>query len=240
MNELQEFFLERKAEIESYLALVYAVEKQLQSGTPHIGKFIISTQQQKILYSNVYLQLYSLIESTVTTCINRVTKSIITNRVSPDMLSTKLQREWVRFTASTHEDLGYEKRLEKAMDLFSLLEKSAPVSSFLLEKGGGGNWDNQSIHKYTRERLGLDLNLSEGTRRDINKKLRDDQTALMLVKQLRNKLSHGNISFEECGEGVTYRDLENLTSIVFKYMEEVVLSFTNFIESEKFLNQDLL
>ena len=57
MTSLTEAFDERLREIETYLDLLEAFDRQLQKGPPKIGGGPITAQQQKILYSAVYLQL---------------------------------------------------------------------------------------------------------------------------------------------------------------------------------------
>lgn len=72
MDDFAQAFEERLQEIETYLDLLEVLEKQVQEGSPRIGKkgTKITVQQQKILYSSVYLQLYNLVESTVTRCVD--------------------------------------------------------------------------------------------------------------------------------------------------------------------------
>ncbi len=116
MGDFSQAFEDRLQEIEAYLDLLESLEKQVQTGTPRIGGkkdgATITVQQQKILYSSVYLQLYNLIESTVTSCIDAVCAAIV-NNWRPCDLSAEMRREWVRFTARTHIELNYDNRLEQ-------------------------------------------------------------------------------------------------------------------------------
>jgi len=72
MYSFVQSFEERLIEIESYLELLEALENQVQEGLPQFGGdgSTITVQQQRILYSSVYLQLYNLVESTVTKCVD--------------------------------------------------------------------------------------------------------------------------------------------------------------------------
>ena len=65
MAALQTAFDERVQEIEAYLDLLDIVERQVQSGPPRlvVGERRITVDQQRILYSGVYLQLYSLVSN---------------------------------------------------------------------------------------------------------------------------------------------------------------------------------
>jgi hypothetical protein len=239
MEDVSQVFEERLQEIEAYLDLLEAIEQQVQQGLPKIGvgaltSTVITVQQQKILYSSVYLQLYNLIESTVVQCLNTVSKVIVDKNLQPSDLSTNLRREWVQSIARTHTDLGYDKRLESALELFDHIVKASPMVNFNLEKGGGGNWDDVAIYKLS-QRLGLSLNISNKTHRDIKQPFRDDKGALVLIKSLRNKLAHGDLSFAECGENITAHDLRQLTDRVALYMREVVACFKSSIDAHEFL-----
>ena len=60
MDQLTQIFEGALQEIEAYLDLLEALERQVREGPPRIGGAAITTQQQKILYSSVYLQLCDL------------------------------------------------------------------------------------------------------------------------------------------------------------------------------------
>src|SRR4051812_30680386 len=111
MNDFVQTFEDRLQEIETYLDLLDALEKQVQQGLPRIGQTgpTITVQQQRILYSSVYLQLYNLVEATITRCIDAVSVAIAEKGSwLPSDLSISVRREWVRAIARTHTDLNYE------------------------------------------------------------------------------------------------------------------------------------
>jgi len=230
-------FEERLLEIEAYLDFLEAIDEQVQQGTPQLGGngAIITPQQQKILYSSVYLQLYNLVESTVTKCLDAISKYVVNNSLRPDDLSIELRKEWVRCIARTHTDLNYENRLESAMNLCNYFLNTLPISEdFILEKGGGGNWDDQEILKLSR-RLGLSLRITTEVYNDVKRPIRNDMGTLALIKDYRNKLAHGSLSFAECGENTTAHELRQLTNRVALYMKEVVVFFQSSMDTSKLL-----
>ncbi|MGK7954454.1 MAG: MAE_28990/MAE_18760 family HEPN-like nuclease [Crocosphaera sp.] len=236
MEDFSRAFEERLKEIEAYLDLLDALQKQVQSGLPQLGDngITITVQQQKILYSSVYLQLYSLVESTITRCVDAMTTVIVNKKLQPNDLSKEFLSEWVRFTARTHIDLNYDNRLESVLGLCDHFVNSLPISEFEVQKGGGGNWDDKEIYRLS-QRLGLTMTFSSETQRLVKQPLKDGHGALSLIKTLRNQLAHGNISFSECSEGVTAGDLRDLTDRTANYLREVITCFQDSIDSNIYL-----
>jgi hypothetical protein len=235
LDTLTQTFEERLQEIDAYLDLLDALERQVREGPPKIGGSAITAQQQKILYSSVYLQLYNLVEATVTWCIDAVTAAAANGgRWLPNDLSAELRREWVRVQARTHVNLNFENRLETAVAFFDRLTSALPVSSWSFERGGGGNWDDVEIEEIAA-RLGCNLRVSLAAYEGVKRIIRDDKNALALVKYLRNRLAHGTLSFAECGDGVTVVDLRDIKERTALYLREVVAAFRAYIDSYDFL-----
>lgn len=234
MEPLQEAFEERLKEIESYLDLLESIEDQARQGPSKVP--LVSAEQQKILYSSVYLQLYSLVEATATRCLEAVCTAADGKGWRPGDLSELVRKEWVRSIARTHEDINHENRLVYALEMFETLIGSSPVTRFKMTNAGG-NWDDGQIEGIFR-RLGFEPRLSEPVKQAVKRHVRDDKGALALIKHLRNKLAHGNLSFVECGEGATVSDLRALKEATAAYLREVVNSFVTSISSHEYLRPE--
>jgi len=233
MDAIAQSFGDRLQEIESYLDLLESLERQVQIGPPMIGGSIITTQQQKILYSSVFLQLYNLVEATITWCIDAVCNAATENgRWQARDLIDSLRREWVRSVARTHIDLNPDHRLDSAFQLCEHLVNALPLLELSIETRS--NVDDYVIQSIT-ERLGLRLTISSDVLRGIKQPIRDDKGALVLVKDLRNRLAHGSLSFSECGDGITVPDLRHLKECTADYLREVIAGFRAYIDSYEFL-----
>ncbi|MFT5084635.1 MAG: hypothetical protein ACI9Y1_002690 [Lentisphaeria bacterium] len=238
MKDVTSTFNERVEEIEQYLELVGAVERGVQMGAPLIGTKDkrITVTQQRILYSSSYLHLYNLVEATISLCIAAIEKAAsLSGRLSASNLSEKMRREWTRTLARTHVQLNPEKRLDSAVELCDHIVGMLPVN-LSIDKEGGGNWDDEKIFEFTK-RLGVDLNISDAGNRAAKKLIRDNMGALKLIKSLRNKLAHGEISFGECGDGLTESELTNLKDDTVCYLREIIDSFSDYIDQEKYLSK---
>jgi len=235
LSLLLEVFEERLQEIEVYLDFLGALERQIQEGPPKLGGAPITAQQQKILYSSVYLQLYNLVEATITRCMDAVSAAAAGNgRWFPGDLTAELRREWVRASARTHANLTAEKRLKSAIELCELLVRALPLPKWKVERGQRGNWDDEEIRAIAK-RLGLDLRISKEVYAGVKQHFRDERGPLSLVKDLRNRLAHGDVSFAECGEGVTVSDLRDLKDRTASYLAEVIAAFRTYIDGYEFL-----
>ena len=237
MSPLVTGFQERLAEVEAYLEFLSSMELRAQHGPPRLegAEHPISAQQQRILYSSVFLQLYNLVESTMSRCIDAVTKATMeSNRWVPSDLSEPLRREWVRVMARTHEALSSHHRLEHALRLCNHLVAAQPVEEFAIDKGGGGNWDDQAIEAISK-RIGFQLAVSGPVYSAVKRRFQDDLGPLALVKQLRNRLAHGSISFAQCAEDVTVARLVELKTTTVDYLREVVDCFNAYLDSFEYL-----
>jgi hypothetical protein len=233
MASFNEAFEERLREIETYLDLLEALERQVQLGPPEIGGTRITTEQQRILYSAVYLQLYNLVEATVHWCIDAVSDAAAAGgRWRPGDLSAQLRREWVRTTAKTHIELNAENRLHATVQLCDGLVQARPVDKWDVERRG--NWDDDAIQAIT-DRIGLDLQISRSVYSAVKRPFRDEKGPLALVRDLRNRLAHGTLSFAECGDGVTVTDLRDLKQRTANYLREVVAAFGTYLNEYQFL-----
>ena len=85
------------------------------------------------------------------------------------------------------------------------------------------------------ERLGCDLQISPDVLKGVKRHIRDDKGALVLIRDLRNRLGHGTLSFSECGEGFTVPDLRDLKDRTALYLREVVAAFRTYIDAYEFL-----
>ena len=241
MGELHVRFQERLNEVEAYFDFLAALDRAAQSGPPKLNNAedVINPNQIRILLSSAYLQLYNLVEATMSDCIDSVTNaSRENNQWKPGDLARQLRKEWVRFIARTHEDLASENRLAKAMDLCNHLVESLPVDDFSIEKGSAGNWDDVSIERFIKNRLGFDNPIDPAISTSVkNERFRDGTGALVLIKRLRNRLAHGNISFVQCSENDTVSELTELKDLTKGYLIEVVRLFSEYLENFYFLDE---
>jgi len=229
-------FEDRVAEIESYISLLELVEQEAKSGPPEIGGSAITTCQQRMLYASVYLQLYNLVEATATWCTTAVAEATTDGGTwKVGQLDSTIRREWVRTNLRTHIHLNPTNRLNSSFDVFASVLNDGPIAEWGIEQGGGGNWDDGAIESIS-ERIGCVLRIATATKSAAKRPFRNDKNAFQYVKELRNKLAHGSISFEQSGENITVQDLVDLKNRTVNYLREVVHSFESYLDGYMYLD----
>lgn len=225
-------FNERLSDIESYFELVENIEKAVGTGEATFNvngvPYRISPEQQKIMYSGIYLHLYNLIESTISLLIDAVerhTASGINGQLIS--LSENMRRLYVKSVTGPSEALSNEKRLEKALDLFNQVLNLQPLN-IKIPPGGGGNWDVSEINKLN-ESIGVKVRLPKGLNTKVQQPFRDDKGPIRLIKDIRNKLAHGSLSFAECGNNHVASEFRKLIDIVKEYLDFLINCYENFI-----------
>lgn len=234
--DLRAFYAERVEEIDEYLRLLHAIEVEASTGVPRLEKSQarISVTQQRILSSSLYLQLYNLTEAIVTRCLSFLEDSFKVESWKPSDLDPKLRREWVRYIARTHDDLAPDRRLASAMEMCDHLVGQLPLGDLKISAGGGGNWDDEEVYRLS-ERVGCNLVIQKSTTAAVKRPLRDGLGAMKLVKNRRNGLAHGSISFKDCADQVTADELEQVAVAIKSYLQELLDSFIAFANGRVFL-----
>jgi hypothetical protein len=235
--ELRPSFEERLNEVQVFLSLLHDIEQVAAMGPPRLEHATrsITAEQLRILYSTTYLQLYNLVESTITSCMRAIDDAVSsTGTWRVDDLTTEIRREWVRAKARTHVVLAPDTRLNEALKLCDHIVDCLPVNDLAVERGGGGNWDDQEIESMST-RLGCSLQFGKGTLTAVRRHRADKDGALALVKRRRNDLAHGSISFVSCSDGVSVSDLTDVVDAIGNYLGEAVDSFVAFITGLHFV-----
>ena len=65
----------------------------------------------------------------------------------------------------------------------------------------------------------------------FNERIRELQT----IKDYRNKLAHGEISFEECGREISIQQIEVINQKVSGYINNAINAIEDFIDNNRFL-----
>ncbi|GAA5514908.1 hypothetical protein Dcar01_03672 [Deinococcus carri] len=232
IDDSRQIFEERVGEIGEFLDFIGAT-------TSEVGRARITPTQQRILFSTIYLLLYNLIESTIA----KSTQAIVEHMIEDGSwtladLSDEMLVEWTRSNAKTHMEMNYERRLEDTAAVIKEAFGGGALRAFRIDKGGGGNWDDEEIYKFVTKRIGMAFDISPETNAMVKRPVIERQSIMKAIVSMRNSMAHGDLSFSECGSNVTIEDLQDYVNRVISYLRETIDSFERYIVNYAYLKPD--
>jgi hypothetical protein len=222
-------FNNRVDEINEYFSFVEFIDKvethkkEKLTSTVNI-EFVPKRELQKILRSNCFLLLYNLVESSIRNSILTVYDCVHDESLKFDELSNKLQEIWLSHQSKKVPvtEKSIKKWLKELMNDVSIgyeikLEKDTINIS--------GNLDYENIQKIIDTygffgRITIDKNIIGNN--------------LGKVKIERNSLAHGNKTFCQSGEIITFPELVIIKDNIILFLTELLLNIETYIDDKKY------
>lgn len=145
----------------------------------------------------------------------------------------------IRNNVNTFDELNNKIKLIYLNLQVGMLEKPADILNYLSRY--------QDIHKisyeeYTQKKTLYSGNLDAKTIRELNDKIGiryelhvDNEEKMLTVKNNRNKLAHGELSYQEVGRNYTDSDLSGYIDAVFNYVTSFKRIIEQYINGEGYL-----
>jgi len=239
---VRDTYNERVSDIEAHFELIKNISDAIGGGGAKFpvnnGQYTITIQQQKILFSSTYLQLYNLVESTVNQLLGAVSRHT-QNGINSDLtkLSDKIRDLYLKHMLPLEASLTPEKRLEHAIKLLHQAVGTEQVK-ITIPRGGGGSWDSLAI-RHLNGRIGVELALPATIEEKLHRHFRDEKGPLQYIKDVRNALGHGDTSFADCGAGHSYSEFRALIDIVKEYLELLMDAYEQYINNQQYLAETI-
>lgn len=205
-----------------------------------ISQYPFSEQLKKTLKANAYLLLYNLIEGSVTTGIDSIFLAINQSEIELKHLKKDIRELYLDYAMKRNDDDEQQKAKAKdKKDLrkqfnslidtkvkFKHRNKNNVVEGYqaYLEKMGGeisGNIDAKKLEELSKK-YGFTLPTSN---------ILDE---LLIIKNKRNQLAHGEITFSEAGKDKSIEEMIALKNAITQYFNSLMNNIKNYIENEEF------
>lgn len=200
------------------------------------GIYKLDIDLKKILKANCYLILYNLIEGSLVSGISAIFDEI--NSHIP-LLKYKDVNEKIKVAWFKYKHKQYNLKSSKPKpEIVQALEKIYNEEVFFEHEVEGVV---KSGHEAYLDTVGREVsaNIDEknlqyfadlyGFQAPIT-----SATEIGIVKDLRNKLAHGEISFSEAGRTNTIEDLVKIKNKVFIYLDELLKNIAKYIKDEDY------
>ena len=222
MNNTRRELSIRKNEATSLLMFVkYLDEKFMPPDDCNYDYMTVKTSMK----ANIIMMLYNAVESTVSQCLEKVHDRINAYNLKYEDLSDNIKKLIAVY---------YGHSIDQANNVDSAMEHVLKFSDFI-----NGN-ENISISyeeltkKYQMYSGNLDTReiLNVLRRYGINFEQRCSE--LKTIKDYRNKLAHGEESFEEVGRTLSVQQLQEMENRTFEYLEKMINEITKYLDEEQF------
>ncbi len=206
MVEVENLINERKYDINNTMIL--------------LREHLESIQYATLIKSNIFIMLYNLIEGVVTQTYTFLFDTIRNNVNTFDELNNKIKLIYLNLQVGM---------LEKPADILNYLSRYQDIHKI-------------SYEEYTQKKTLYSGNLDAKTIRELNDKIGiryelhvDNEEKMLTVKNNRNKLAHGELSYQEVGRNYTDSDLSGYIDAVFNYVTSFKRIIEQYINGEGYL-----
>lgn len=235
MQEIRQELRQRMRDILAYVRILQFIEQAgggvaLQAAWDE-SRLAIQQNSIYVLKAGLFLHLYNLIESTVTSGMEYITDQIKSNNLLFEHLDDHWQKAWAMSFAKLDEDLGPDRRLEAALRMCRAVATDLNVD--VKPKIGVGNLDDRRIEELAK-RYGIRLNIRPSVKRAVKREVLDDLGFLGLVRKRRNDLAHGHDSFADIGRNYSTNDLARWSWATYQYLKELLSSFEAYAATSSF------
>lgn len=234
MREFTEVLEERATEIDKHLVFIKELNDHAIGRGDVVGTRTVDVEHINILKSGFLVHLYNIVESVMTKVLEEI--SICAKAHSPMQWSDGLLKEWARGRAGFDKDIGNDNRLER---IYALLAETTGRTQLQTVRvlARPGNWSNEEITNIARL-LACDLTIPEAVRvAACDDRFENDLGPMKYVRHKRNRLAHGNESFQSAAAHLTPERLADLKVPVINYLREACVSFERYLDERKFLRE---
>lgn len=183
------------------------------------------TMVKTSIKANVVLMLYNAVESTLTKCLEKIHE-----RISSQELKYCDLCDEIKLILAVY----YEYSMEKSGNIHNKMKYVLQLSDFI----NGDVCFNISYKDLTKKYPMYSGNLDSKEIITVLKRYGIDYgercTELKTIKDDRNKLAHGEDSFEEIGRNLSVPQLEEMSNRAFGYLEKMVHEIEGYLEDERY------
>ena len=181
----------------------------------------------KILKSNALLMIYNLVESTIMGGILEIYDELCQRGVSYTQVRREIQEIWFSFKFSQVYDkkAHFNSYREKAIEIINAILSEDTIIMDRKATDISGNLDAEKIRQVCNEH-GIVYQVDPGCRGGF---------VLTDVKEKRNNLAHGTISFVECGRNYSIEDLEKIKNETILFLQGILSGMEDYYNNQRYL-----
>lgn len=218
MESVLNEFKDRKNEIKVYIDFINLSEENVIIYDVVNKNGINKTDLRRIFLANTYLLLYNLVESTIRNTIQEIYDHFSKNKITFESLKPDIKKTILTGFKAKNPDKIVDKIKNITTDVISI--------SFDPNKIFDGNIDAKKIREIAGKYC---FSYSTNYSKCKNGK------KLVEIKNKRNDLSHGVMSFSECGREISISDLISAFTETSSYLENIIENVKEYLNAKAYL-----
>lgn len=239
MIELQELYNIRKQEIEKFIELIKFLQNKEMNRNDEGSDFDeffhgqegirLSYQDlSNILKSNLSLMIYNLIEFTVTNLVECIYDRIEMENLAYIDINDCLKKLWTATILKFSKDpsANHNTFIKKSEYIIEQIISRSTITMNPRDTLPAGNLDGDTI-KETMQKHGVVVDYSsDNYRPDV----------LRSIREKRNDLAHGSVSFVEALRDSSIEDIETKYNLVFQFLDELIKNVSDYLDNKCYKN----
>ncbi len=219
MENTLSIFEDRKREIEFYFSIMVEIDNDSEN-----IKTIDNNRFFKISKSNFILMLYNLVEACTVNGMLEIYNNLKEDACTYNDVIDEIKSIWAKNRISeiygpTTAQLTYENRVN---DIINDIISNNPIILNKNSLGISGNLDARKIKHIC-------------DKHKIRYIVQTDGASLKQIKDKRNDLAHGDVSFSNCARDLTISDLCNIKDEVFKFLEGILEGMKKYYDDKLYM-----
>ncbi|WP_296561991.1 MAE_28990/MAE_18760 family HEPN-like nuclease [uncultured Acetobacterium sp.] len=228
MQATLDIYRDRIDEIELYFrSIAQLYQKQPLSGMEEIRPDFYSDDFLKMLKANALLMIYNLVESSIMGGILEIYDDMKSCGYSYNDVREEIRDIWFSFKFNQVYDktAHYNSYREKASEIVTAVLRREIIELNRKATDISGNLDAEKIRQICKDH-GITYLMSNDCRGGV---------VLEDVKNKRNNLAHGTISFVECGREYSIDDLSSIKDETILFLNCILDGMKTYYDEKLFL-----
>lgn len=224
MQAIFDMFDERVREIDLYFAAINELDQGTANHTTEAPYF--NSEFIKILKANTLLMIYNLVESTVMGGILEIYDKLKQEGLTYSGVRKEIKDIWFsyKFRQVYDQQAHFNSYKGKALEIVNSILTGEVIDLDRKATAISGNLDAQQIRNVCNEH-GIVFQTDAASRGGI---------VLETVKERRNDLAHGTLSFAECGRDYSLDQLANIKNETVLFLQGLLAGMKQYYDEKQY------
>lgn len=214
-----DIYNDRKSEIDFYFSVIKGINDESISISTNNNLMLL-----RIMKSNLILMLYNITEACITSGFKEIFMKINSENISYTQIISQIQEHWTNY------------EIKKLFNSKSSIKTHQQTTRNLISQVLNQNPLNLSFNK---KFIDMEGNLDSKKIQEICKNYNIHHNAtgtpsLLTIKQGRNNLAHGDMSFSQYAQSISISELEKYKDDVLLYLNKILDGMKDYYDNREY------